>query len=171
LVFVFAQRSRTPSHPFRKQQAEASGASAAAFSRDKMNLSTRAQYFFPNQMTTQSAMSRTLSAYRRIALPLLRCGGGGTPLVARGRAPLVNQFLSSQPQFTTMAPLHSGAPHLAATMQREYDQEINDMATYIHKYKVDSNLAVSRFIVIYLQSPGGQFVLHRSSLTLLATSS
>lgn len=31
---------------------------------------------------------------------------------------------------------------------REFDPEITDMASYIHKYKVDSDLAVSQFIDI-----------------------
>jgi 2-methylcitrate dehydratase len=37
--------------------------------------------------------------------------------------------------------MHSAAPPPAGP--REYDPEINDMAGYIHNYKVDSDLAVS----------------------------
>lgn len=29
------------------------------------------------------------------------------------------------------------------TGAREYDSEINDMASYVHNYKIDSDLAVS----------------------------
>jgi hypothetical protein len=42
--------------------------------------------------------------------------------------------------FSTMAALKSNAP--PSTAVREYDPEINDMANYIHNYKIDSDLAV-----------------------------
>jgi 2-methylcitrate dehydratase len=40
-----------------------------------------------------------------------------------------------------MAARQSAAP--AATTDKSYDPEIQDMASYIHDYKVDSDLAVS----------------------------
>lgn len=44
-------------------------------------------------------------------------------------------------QFSTMAARQSAAP--PAQGDRAYDPEIQDMASYIHQYKVDSDLAVS----------------------------
>lgn len=47
----------------------------------------------------------------------------------------------SKSRFSTMAALNSAAgPTTAAP--RQYDPEINDMASYIHNYKIDSDLAV-----------------------------
>ena len=43
-------------------------------------------------------------------------------------------------RFSTMSALQSAAP--PAPANRAYDPEIKDMADYIHKYKVDSDLAV-----------------------------
>jgi 2-methylcitrate dehydratase len=48
---------------------------------------------------------------------------------------------SFTPRFSTMAARQSAAP--AATTDKSYDPEIQDMASYIHDYKVDSDLAVS----------------------------
>jgi 2-methylcitrate dehydratase len=45
------------------------------------------------------------------------------------------------PRFSTMATRLSAAP--AAPSDKSYDPEIQDMASYIHDYKVDSDLAVS----------------------------
>lgn len=39
-----------------------------------------------------------------------------------------------------MAALKSNAPAMAGV--REFDPEIKDMASYIHNYKIDSDLAV-----------------------------
>ena len=43
--------------------------------------------------------------------------------------------------FSTMSVLNSDAP--AAIGGRRFDPEIKDMASYIHNYKIDSDLAVS----------------------------
>lgn len=45
------------------------------------------------------------------------------------------------PRFSTMAARQSAAP--AVHTDKSYDTEIQDMASYIHDYKVDSDLAVS----------------------------
>jgi 2-methylcitrate dehydratase len=45
------------------------------------------------------------------------------------------------PRFSTMAARQSAAP--AVPTDKSYDPEIQDMASYIHDYKVDSDLAVS----------------------------
>lgn len=41
-----------------------------------------------------------------------------------------------------MAALKSNAPAMAGV--REFDPEIKDMASYIHDYKIDSDLAVCK---------------------------
>ena len=51
--------------------------------------------------------------------------------------------LPSAASFSTMASLQTSAA--IDTGVRGYDSEINDMASYIHSYKVDSELAVSYF--------------------------
>lgn len=43
---------------------------------------------------------------------------------------------------SSLGPLKSSAP-IAAAGVREYDPEIKDMASYVHNYKIDSDLAVS----------------------------
>lgn len=48
-------------------------------------------------------------------------------------------ILSSR--FSTMASLRSNE-HGSVGGVREYDPEIKDMASYVHNYKVDSDLAV-----------------------------
>lgn len=45
------------------------------------------------------------------------------------------------PRFSTMAARQSAAP--PAQTDKSYDPEIKDMASYVHDYKVDSDLAVS----------------------------
>lgn len=44
-------------------------------------------------------------------------------------------------RFSTMAARQSAAPSVQG--DKSYDPEIKDMATYIHQYNVDSDLAVS----------------------------
>jgi 2-methylcitrate dehydratase len=36
------------------------------------------------------------------------------------------------------------SPAPAAATPRDYDPEIKDIASYVHNYRIDSNLAVSR---------------------------
>jgi 2-methylcitrate dehydratase len=48
-----------------------------------------------------------------------------------------------------MSPLQSGAP--PPSKPQEYDPEIKDMASYIHNYKVDSELAVSTLHCVCLK--------------------
>lgn len=43
---------------------------------------------------------------------------------------------------SSLGPLKFSAP-VAAAGVREYDPEIKDMASYVHNYKIDSDLAVS----------------------------
>lgn len=47
---------------------------------------------------------------------------------------------TSTSSFSTMTGLNSAAP--PASAPREYDPEIKDMASYVHNYKVESDVAV-----------------------------
>ena len=49
-----------------------------------------------------------------------------------------------------MASLKSNAPAMVGA--REFDPEIKDMASYIHNYKIDSDLAVCEDLQIYQQA-------------------
>jgi len=49
--------------------------------------------------------------------------------------------VSSIAPFSTMSSLKTSAA--IDTGSRAYDSEINDMASYVHNYKIDSDLAVS----------------------------
>lgn len=62
-------------------------------------------------------------------------------LAARSPASAIASRISGTSQFSTMAARQSAAP--AAPADKSYDPEIQDMANYIHDYKVDSDLAVS----------------------------
>lgn len=53
-------------------------------------------------------------------------------------APRVNRA----PRFSTMAARQSAAPAVPSG-DKAYDPEIQDMASYVHQYNVDSDLAVS----------------------------
>lgn len=53
---------------------------------------------------------------------------------------------------SSVAPLNFSAP-IAAVGVREYDPEIKDMASYVHNYKIDSDLAVSSIPCYATQGP------------------
>lgn len=53
---------------------------------------------------------------------------------------------------SSVAPLKFSAP-IAAAGVREYDPEIKDMASYVHNYKIDSDLAVSSIPCCIKQGP------------------
>ena len=61
---------------------------------------------------------------------------------ARFSSPALAQ---SKSNFSTMAALNSAAGPTTAG-PRDYDPEIKDMASYIHNYKIDSDLAVRRIV-------------------------
>lgn len=50
---------------------------------------------------------------------------------------------STRSSFSTMAALKANSPAAAVGGGREFDREIKDMASYVHNYKIDSDLAVS----------------------------
>ena len=60
------------------------------------------------------------------------------------------------PRFSTMAARQSTAP--AVHTDKSYDPEIQDMASYIHDYKVDSDLAVSSVSYTHLTLPTTPYV-------------
>lgn len=67
--------------------------------------------------------------------------------------------------FSTMSVFKSDAP--APIGGRQFDPEIKDMASYIHNYKIDSDLAVSADHLV--GSKFGVLTAHISSMRLLAT--
>lgn len=97
-----------------------------------------------------SVTSRNLT---RTALKQLRSTGSTTQILrstSRASGGLITDAQSKQTsqrpsaiaRFSTMAALRSSAP-AAAAAPREYDPEIKDIASYVHSYKIDSDLAVS----------------------------
>ncbi|KAF1991546.1 2-methylcitrate dehydratase [Aulographum hederae CBS 113979] len=98
-----------------------------------------------------SAASRSL----RTQAPL-RAGRRAVRPIASSKVP---QTHSLQPRtaasaaFSTMSPLQSGAPAVAASAN-EYDKETKDMADYIHNYKVDSDLAFDTARWVFLDTLG-----------------
>jgi hypothetical protein len=63
-------------------------------------------------------------------------------LASRISVPTLTPRTPRTPRFSTMAARQSAAPTVPT--DRPYDPEIQDMASYIHDYKVDSDLAVCR---------------------------
>ncbi len=99
-------------------------------------------------------MSSLLRSVNRVATKSLlqtsavRCSPRRHPL----QAPLLASFRSSSWRqfpaavlFSTMLTLNAatGVAGAAVGGGREYDPEIKDMASYVHNYKIDSDLAVS----------------------------
>ena len=65
--------------------------------------------------------------------------------LTKPRSPLLqtspsHPIASLRTSFSVMATLKSNAPAMAGV--REFDPEIKDMASYVHNYKIDSDLAV-----------------------------
>ncbi|KAJ5778846.1 hypothetical protein N7457_006566 [Penicillium paradoxum] len=83
---------------------------------------------------------RTLARISR--LPGLTSTLSITPRISVPRAP----------RFSTMAARQSAAP--AVTSDKSYDPEIQDMASYIHDYKVDSDLAFDTARLVFLDTLG-----------------
>ncbi|KAL1990953.1 hypothetical protein VTN49DRAFT_5457 [Thermomyces lanuginosus] len=61
-------------------------------------------------------------------------------------------YISQTSRFSTMAPLQAGT--VPPALEREYDPEIKDLATYVHQYKVDSDLAFDTARLVFLDSLG-----------------
>ena len=92
-------------------------------------------------------MSYLVNSFNRGALRSLRQSSLLSLGLVAARAPgkiqirhRASQLLSAA-SFSTMETLQASAA--IDTGAREYDSEINDIASYIHNYKVDSELAVS----------------------------
>jgi 2-methylcitrate dehydratase len=89
--------------------------------------------------TASRALHRT--AFLRSSLLPKRNISASYCLASRSK-PVSAFYPSVRASFSTMSPLQSGAP--APTGPQKYDTEISDMASYIHNYKIDSELAVSQ---------------------------
>ena len=106
----------------------------------------------PVSVSDMSSLLRTLNRTATRQLQnhtfLSHCSSGQTPTnslsysLQKSRSSL---SLSSSRQFSAMTALRSN-PAMAGV--REFDPEIKDMASYIHNYKVDSDLAVGCFIML-----------------------
>jgi len=76
---------------------------------------------------------RTLA---RIPIPISRL-----PTSASFSLPCITSRVSRASRFSTMSARQSAAAPTAPA-NKAYDPEIQDMANYVHEYKVDSDLAV-----------------------------
>jgi hypothetical protein len=63
---------------------------------------------------------------------------------------LLRPTVAGAAQFSTKPVLMSSAPPPSGP--REYDPEIKDMASYIHNYKIDSDLAVHSHVISIISS-------------------
>jgi 2-methylcitrate dehydratase len=91
-------------------------------------------------------MSASCSALRRLTPRSSRALQARLPAVSRPSLVALNSLKSANPaapqvsRFSTMTSQQAAAP--AASPDKSYDPEIKGMADYIHKYNVDSDLAV-----------------------------
>lgn len=91
-----------------------------------------------------SSLARTINRGAFKSLRQTSCVRRGVvPVVSaeRIRTPQLTSRVPSTALFSTMSSLKSSAT--IDTGAREYDSEINDMASYVHNYKINSDLAVS----------------------------
>jgi 2-methylcitrate dehydratase len=91
-----------------------------------------------------SSLARTINRGALRSLRQTSCVRRGfVPVVSaeRIRTPQLTSQVLSTALFSTMSSLKSSAA--IDTGAREYDSEINDMASYVHNYKINSDLAVS----------------------------
>lgn len=98
------------------------------------NQNKHKEYQWPEMLSLPRDFSRLIPrnlrlSYRRIPLFSLRPATCYHPI-------------SMAASISSVAPLKFSAP-IAAAGVREYDPEIKDMASYVHNYKIDSDLAVS----------------------------
>ncbi|KAJ5248836.1 2-methylcitrate dehydratase [Penicillium chermesinum] len=83
--------------------------------------------------------------FARIPVSTISRFASPSPIASvRARAPVT--------RFSTMAARQSAAP--AASVDKSYDPEIQDMASYIHKYNVDSDLAFDTARLVFLDTLG-----------------
>lgn len=76
---------------------------------------------------------------------LIRTSLGRNPTV--GLRPACASFsVPMAASLSTMSTIQ--APHSAVAGLREYDPEIKDVASYVHNYKIDSDLAVSSVLLV-----------------------
>lgn len=102
--------------------------------------------YFIHSKYCHSIMSASCSALRRLTPRSSRALQARLPAVSRPSLVALNSLKSANPaapqvsRFSTMTSLQAAAP--AASPDKSYDPEIKGMADYIHKYNVDSDLAV-----------------------------
>ncbi|KAJ5698919.1 2-methylcitrate dehydratase [Penicillium macrosclerotiorum] len=87
---------------------------------------------------------RTLA---RISVSRLPTFASTSPITA-----IVTPTANRAPRFSTMAARQSAAP--PAQADKSYDPEIQDMASYIHQYNVDSDLAFDTARLVFLDTLG-----------------
>ncbi|KKZ66553.1 2-methylcitrate dehydratase [[Emmonsia] crescens] len=105
-------------------------------------------------MSVASQTLRQLSSRTPRSLPLRQLANSSVAASSllrsssSSRSVFSSKLLQSRSSFSTMSALNSSAPSQAPV--REHDPEIKDMASYIHNYKVNSDLAydTARFVFI-----------------------
>ncbi|KLJ12193.1 2-methylcitrate dehydratase [Blastomyces silverae] len=108
-------------------------------------------------MSVASQTLRQLSSRAPRSLPLRQLATSSVAASSlrssSSRSAFSSKLLQSRSSFSTMSALNSAAPVTPAPA-REYDPEINDMASYIHHYKVDSDLAYDTARWVFLDTLG-----------------
>ncbi|EGE85472.1 2-methylcitrate dehydratase [Blastomyces dermatitidis ATCC 18188] len=108
-------------------------------------------------MSVASQTLRQLSSRAPRSLPLRQLTtsslAASSLRPSSSRSAFSSKLLQSRSSFSTMSALNSAAPVTPAPA-REYDPEINDMASYIHHYKVDSDLAFDTARWVFLDTLG-----------------
>ncbi|OJD23263.1 2-methylcitrate dehydratase [Blastomyces percursus] len=108
-------------------------------------------------MSVASQTLRQLSSRAPRSLPLRQLATSSVAASSlrssSSRSAFSSKFLQSRSSFSTMSALNSAAP-AAPAPAREYDPEIKDMASYIHHYKVDSDLAYDTARWVFLDTLG-----------------
>lgn len=95
-----------------------------------------------SSLAARSAL-RTAARSSRTRVPAPLCASSPAVLnYPRASQPQRKQSLQSTRPFSTTMAARSGAP--APSGANPFDEPIQDMATYIHNYKIDSDLAVRR---------------------------
>ncbi|PGH07425.1 2-methylcitrate dehydratase [Blastomyces parvus] len=108
-------------------------------------------------MSVASQTLRQLSSRAPRSLPLRQLASSSVAASSlrssSSRSAFSSKLLQSRSSFSTMSALNSAAP-AAPAAAREYDPEIKDMASYIHHYKVDSDLAYDTARWVFLDTLG-----------------
>ena len=114
--------------------------SCVSTNRNFVHPSVIVQSFIMSTLATRSAIRTAARSLQRTTAPLRT----SSVLSQKAFTPQQHRVRSLQPRraFSVTANMASAAPESLKDVPREFDQEIVDMAEYIHKYKIDSDLAV-----------------------------